>query len=32
MHLASLDFVSRSFGCYVYHPVMHLDIAAACKK
>jgi peptide/nickel transport system substrate-binding protein len=26
------DLVSRSFGCYLYHPVYGLDIAAACKK
>jgi ABC-type transport system substrate-binding protein len=26
------DFISRSFGCYVFHPVFGLDIAAACKK
>src|SRR6266540_477454 len=27
------DFVSRSFGCYVFQPVLgRLDIAAACKK
>jgi oligopeptide transport system substrate-binding protein len=25
-------FVSTSFGCYVFHPVFGLDIAAACKK
>jgi oligopeptide transport system substrate-binding protein len=26
------DFVSRSFGCYFFHPVYLLDVAAACKK
>ena len=26
------DFVSKSFGCYVYNPVFSLDLAAACKK
>lgn len=26
------DFVSRSFGCYLYHPVYGVDLAAACKK
>jgi ABC-type oligopeptide transport system substrate-binding subunit len=25
-------FVSKSFGCYLYHPVYGVDIAAACKK
>ena len=25
-------FISRSFGCYFFHPVYLLDIAAACKK
>jgi hypothetical protein len=30
---ARADFVSKSFGCYVLHPVNgRLDIAAACKK
>jgi hypothetical protein len=32
-NLARLDFVSKSFGCYVFQPVIgRLDIAAACKK
>ena len=26
------DFVSRSFGCFVDHPVYDFDIAALCKK
>ena len=26
------DFISVSFGCYFYHPVIELDLAAACKK
>jgi len=26
------DFVSRSFGCYVFNSFFLLDIAAACKK
>jgi hypothetical protein len=26
------DFISRSFGCYVFNPAFGLDIAAACKK
>ena len=29
---ATRDFVSASFGCYVYHPVFGLDLAAACKR
>jgi ABC-type transport system substrate-binding protein len=29
---ARRDFVSRSFGCYFFHPVYLLDVAAACKK
>ncbi len=28
----SLSFVSRSYGCFVPHPVYSFDIAAACKK
>jgi ABC-type oligopeptide transport system substrate-binding subunit len=26
------DFVSKSTGCYLYHPVWEFDLAAACKK
>jgi hypothetical protein len=26
------DFVSKSTGCYLYHPVWGFDFAAACKK
>jgi ABC-type oligopeptide transport system substrate-binding subunit len=26
------SFVSKSFGCFVYHPLYGVDIAAACKK
>jgi peptide/nickel transport system substrate-binding protein len=26
------DFISESFGCFFYHPVIELDLAAACKK
>lgn len=26
------DFVSKSFGCYIFHPVFLLDVAATCKK
>jgi hypothetical protein len=30
---SKLDFVSNSFGCYVFQPVIgRPDIAAACKK
>ena len=25
-------FVSKSFGCFLYHPLYGVDIAAACKK
>jgi peptide/nickel transport system substrate-binding protein len=33
MNNAAREFVSKSFGCYVFQPVLgHLDIAAACKK
>jgi len=32
MYGARRDFVSKSFGCYVFHPVYSLDVAAACKK
>ena len=32
VHWATRDFVSPSFGCYVFHPEYWLDIAAACKK
>jgi peptide/nickel transport system substrate-binding protein len=26
------DFVSKSTGCFLYHPVWEFDLAAACKK
>ena len=26
------DFVSKSFGCFVFQPVYFVDLAAACKK
>jgi ABC-type oligopeptide transport system substrate-binding subunit len=26
------SFVSKSFGCFLYHPLYGLDIAAACKR
>jgi peptide/nickel transport system substrate-binding protein len=33
MNNATRDFVSQSFGCYVFHPVFAFpDFAAACKK
>ena len=33
MNPAAQDFVSKSFGCYVFHPVIgRPDLAAACKK
>jgi ABC-type transport system substrate-binding protein len=33
LNSTSRDFVSRSFGCFVYNPAMGVvDIAAACKK
>jgi hypothetical protein len=24
--------ISKSFGCFLFHPVYGVDIAAACKK
>lgn len=32
MNGTQCDFVSKSFGCYIFHPVRFLDVAAACKK
>jgi ABC-type oligopeptide transport system substrate-binding subunit len=32
IHTNGRNFVSRSFGCYVAHPVYGVDLAAACKK
>jgi peptide/nickel transport system substrate-binding protein len=33
LNAAKRDFVSKSFGCYIFQPVIgRLDIAAACKK
>lgn len=26
------SFVSKSFGCFLYHPLYGIDLAAACKK
>jgi len=28
----SRAFVSKSFGCFLYHPIYGVDIAAACKR
>jgi hypothetical protein len=25
------DFISNSFDCYFYHPVIELDLAVVCK-
>jgi ABC-type transport system substrate-binding protein len=33
MVLSNVDFISKSFGCYIFQPaISHLDLAAACKK
>ncbi len=32
MNAAHRDFISESFGCYFFHPVVWLDLAAVCKK
>jgi peptide/nickel transport system substrate-binding protein len=32
VHTTRASFVSRSFGCFLWHPVYMVDIAAACKK
>ena len=31
-HVSRRHFISPSYGCYFFHPVYLLDIAAACKK
>ena len=31
-HTTRAEFVSRSYGCFVYHPIEGVDLAAACKK
>ena len=31
-HTFSRAFVSKSFGCFLYHPIYGVDIAAACKR
>ncbi len=32
MNPTAVTLLSRNFGCYRYHPVYDLDLAAACKK
>jgi oligopeptide transport system substrate-binding protein len=32
LHTTRASFVSRSFGCFLWHPVYSVDIAAACKR
>jgi ABC-type transport system substrate-binding protein len=32
MNGARVDFISKSFGCFFFHPLFLLDVAAACKK
>jgi len=32
MNEARRDFVSKSLGCYIFNPVIFLDVAAACKR
>jgi oligopeptide transport system substrate-binding protein len=31
-HTTRASFVSRSFGCFLWHPLYSVDIVAACKK
>ena len=31
-HTARPNFVSQSYGCFLYHPFYGVDFAAACKK
>jgi hypothetical protein len=31
-HTTTRHFVSRSFGCFIAHPVYGVDLAAVCKK
>ena len=31
-HETDMIFVSRSYGCFLPHPVYYVDLAAACKK
>jgi hypothetical protein len=32
VHTNNRAFISRSFGCFLLHPLYGVDIAAACKK
>ena len=32
IHSTNAYFVSRSYGCFLVHPVYGVDLAAACKK
>jgi oligopeptide transport system substrate-binding protein len=32
IHSNSRSFVSKSFGCFLHHPLYGVDIAAACKR
>jgi len=32
MNPARRDFISKSFGRYVFRPIYLLDVAAACKE
>ena len=31
-HTTRAEFVSPSFGCFLWHPLYGVDIAAACKR
>ena len=32
LNFSDREFVSKSYGCYVFQPVFGVDLAAACKK
>jgi peptide/nickel transport system substrate-binding protein len=32
IHTNNRAFISKSFGCFLFHPLYGVDIAAACKK
>jgi peptide/nickel transport system substrate-binding protein len=32
LNITVRDFISSSTGCYLYHPVWEIDLAALCKK
>ncbi len=32
LNITIRDLISKSTGCYLYHPVWEFDLAAACKK